>query len=70
MNIYELDNVIKSLKKENDPNMSSLLDFYLKQRKILVDKINDAIDKNIDEFISSGVSSAKWRQELNKEKKI
>jgi hypothetical protein len=50
--------------------MSSLLNFYLKQRKILVDKINDAIDKNIDEFISSGVSSVKWRQELNKEKKI
>lgn len=70
MNIYELDALIKRLKQENDPDNEALINFYLKQRKILVAKINDAIDKNIDEFINSGISSAKWRQDQRKEKTI
>jgi hypothetical protein len=45
MNIYELDKLIKSLKNQNDPDLQSLIDFYLKQRKILLDKIYDALVK-------------------------
>jgi hypothetical protein len=63
MNIYELDKLIKSLKNQNDPDLQSLIDFYLKQRKILLDKIYDALDENIEDMINSNLSSAEWKKQ-------
>jgi len=63
MNIYELDNLIKSLKDQNDLNLQSLIDFYLKQRKTLLNKIYDNLDKNIDDMINSNLSSAEWKKQ-------
>lgn len=67
MNIYELDKLIKSLKKDNHKDNKPLIDFYLKQRKILINKIYDALDKEFENIINSDVSSAEWKkQQLTK----
>ena len=67
MNIYELDELIESLKKDNHKDNKSLIDFYLKQRKILINKIYDQLDIEFENIINSGVSTAEWKkQQLTK----
>ena len=67
MNIYELDKLIESLKKDNHKDNKSLINFYLKQRKILINKIYDQLDIEFEKIINSGVSTAEWKkQQLTK----
>ena len=67
MNIYELDELIESLKKDNHKDNKSLINFYLKQRKILINKIYDQLDIEFEKIINSGVSTAEWKkQQLTK----
>lgn len=63
MNIYELDKLIESLKKDNHKDNKSLIDFYLRQRKILINKIYDQLDIELENIINSGVSTSEWKKQ-------
>ena len=63
MNIYELNELIESLKKDNHKDNKPLIDFYLRQRKILINKIYDQLDIELKNIINSGVSTAEWKKQ-------
>ena len=46
MNLYELDRAIKYYSNQKDKASQKLVDFYKKQRPILIDRINKKLLKD------------------------